>query len=543
MAELSRFQEKTKLNSFLDKFTDFSLQIYKPESNLEPDSNFNPINVSSSMVVERKKDGIYAKTGQLLFKVAGLSIDNTHRLKVALRVSYPDDTSNSYYQSLDLYRSDERNFFAETAFQETGIKESLIKTELKRLIDFLDRERSCILDGKLPEISSEMTDGDKEAALDYLKNKDLLSNIRNDIQSIGLVGEQTNSLLFYLSLTSRISSPFSVLLLSRSSAGKSHFRDSICSLMPEESLRTYTHITPKALLNGAKNLNQKILSIDNLEGIRDCLPYLKSIIADKRLSSLCTIPDTRTEQQAIQNHQVGVSVIVSCTNAGMLNEDIRSLFLPITLDESEEQTRRVIEYQLLAESVGGQELIQKQEQIQKLHRNIQRLLKPLSVCFPNDIEISYPANCLHNRRDMSLFLSLVKTVALLHQYQRDTSKGMVIVEKSDIQTAIELSREPFSISHDELTPQARTVLNHIRSFISDNLKESDNSDEEITFSRRDIRSLCGWSESYLRIFFKELLRKEYIGRISGKQGQEYLYVLLDSNEIAELRSDFALKAS
>lgn len=530
------------------KFTNSSLSIYRPEISLETDSNFFPINDSSSgsmqVVVERKKDGLYVQTGKLLFKVAGLSTENTHRLKVALRVSYPDDTSNSYYQSLDLYRSEERNFFAETAFNETGIKESLIKTELKRLIDFLDKERSCILDGKLPEISSEMTNEDKEAALDYLKNKDLLNNIRNDIQSIGVVGEQNNSLLFYLSLTSRISSPFSVLLLSRSSAGKSHFRDSICSLMPEESLRTYTHITPKALLNGAKNLNQKILSIDNIEGVKDCLPYLKTIIADKRLSSLCTIPDIRTEQQPIQNHQVSVSVIVSCTNAGMLNEDIRSLFLPITLDESVEQTRRIIEYQLLAESVGGQDLIQKREQIQRIHRNAQRLLKPLSVCFPNDIEISYPANCLHNRRDMILFLSLVKTIALLHQYQRDTSNGMVIVEKSDIETAIELSRESFSISHDELTPQARTVLNHIRSFISDNLKENDNPDEEITFSRRDIRSLCGWSESYLRIFLKELLRKEYIGRLSGKQGQEYLYVLLDSNEnFGAHRGQFALKAS
>jgi hypothetical protein len=197
----------------------------------------------------------------------------------------------------------------------------------------------------------------------------------------------------------------------------------------------------------------------------------------------------------------------------------------------------------MAESVGGQELIKKREQIQRIHRNAQRLLKPLSVCFPNNIEISYPANCLHNRRDMSLFLSLVKTIALIHQYQRDTSNGMIIVEKNDIEIAIQLSKEAFSISDDELTPQARTVLNHIRSFISDNLKESDNPDEERTFSRRDIRSLCGWSESYLRIFFKELLRKEYIGKIAGKQGQEYLYIFLDTNENAELRGQFALKAS
>jgi hypothetical protein len=327
------------------KFTNSSLCIYKPEINLEPDSNFKTINDSSGsqqVIVERKKDGLYFQAGKLLFKVAGLSVDNTHRLKVALRVSYPDDTSNSYYQSLDLYRTDERNYFAETAFIETGIKESLIKSEMKKLIDFLDKERSSILEGKLPDLSSEMTNEERGAALDYLKSKNLLSNIRNDIQSIGIVGEQNNSLLFYLSLTSRVLSaaPLSVLLFSRSALGKSYFRDSISSLMPEESLRTCTHITPKVLLHKAKNLNQKILSIDGIEGVRDCLPYLKSIIADNRLSSLSTISDTRTEQQSIQNiDYLGVTVIVSCVNAGVLNEDIRSLFLPITLDESEEQTR------------------------------------------------------------------------------------------------------------------------------------------------------------------------------------------------------------
>jgi hypothetical protein len=69
-----------------------------------------------------------------------------------------------------------------------------------------------------------MSNEDRETALDYLMNKDLLANITNDIEKIGVIGEQKNALLFYLALTSRILPvPISVFLLSRSSAGKSFF--------------------------------------------------------------------------------------------------------------------------------------------------------------------------------------------------------------------------------------------------------------------------------------------------------------------------------
>ncbi|NMB98630.1 MAG: hypothetical protein GYA02_18815 [Clostridiaceae bacterium] len=96
------------------------------------------------MVIERKKEGIYISTGKLLFRVSGLSTDNLQRLKMGLRVSYFDDKLNAYTQFLDLYTPEEKESFINNAFRETAIKASIIRTELKQLIQFSKtKEFSC----------------------------------------------------------------------------------------------------------------------------------------------------------------------------------------------------------------------------------------------------------------------------------------------------------------------------------------------------------------------------------------------------------------
>jgi len=369
---------------------------------------------------------------------------------------------------------------------------------------------------------------------------------------MGIVGEEDNSQLLYLALTSRLLPiPVSVLLMSRNSAGKSHIRDIVASLMPEESIRQYTFITSKALLYEAPYLNQKSLLIDEEDGIRDCLPYIRSIVSDQRISTLSTISEARIGKRSAQSisHRVGVSVIVSTCHSNIIDQDTRRLFLQITLDESAEQTRRIIEEQLRSESMINKTLQNEREKIKRIHRNAQKLLRPLPIHFPEYLKIEYPSACINNRRDSVLFLSLVKSIALLKQYQRELQNGVLIVEQEDIETAIHLSRHSFSVANDELSPQARKVLSIATQYVKQEFETLRNNDpklnmSDITFSRKIIRELFGCGESYLRPFFRELERKEYIAKVEGKQGLQYSYVLLEQDEdFAELRSHFALKAS
>ena len=66
-----------------------------------------------------------------------------------------------------------------------------------------------------------LSDRDHDAALELLKDPNLLQRITADFDACGVVGEETNRLAGYLAATSRkLDKPLAVLIQSSSSAGK-----------------------------------------------------------------------------------------------------------------------------------------------------------------------------------------------------------------------------------------------------------------------------------------------------------------------------------
>ena len=53
------------------------------------------------------------------------------------------------------------------------------------------------------------------------------------------------------------------------------------------------------------------------------------------------------------------------------------------------------------------------------HQNAQRLLKPLAVVNPYAPKLTFPAHTLRARRDHKKYLGLIRSMAFLHQYQRE----------------------------------------------------------------------------------------------------------------------------
>ena len=102
----------------------------------------------------------------------------------------------------------------------------------------------------------------------------------------------------------------------------------------------------------------------------------------------------------------------------------------------------------------------------KLHRNAQRLLKPVFVANPFARELTFLDSQTRTRRDHVKYLTLIRAIALLHQYQRPvktaTHSGRTIeyieVTLEDIDTANRLAHEVLGRSLDELPPQTRRLL-------------------------------------------------------------------------------------
>ena len=93
-----------------------------------------------------------------------------------------------------------------------------------------------------------------------------------------------------------------------------------------------------------------------------------------------------------------------------------------------------------------------------LHRNAQRLLRPLAVINPYADQLTFLDDKTRTRRDHEKYLTLIDSIALLHQYQREVKtvnhagKNLeyVEVQLSDIETANRLAHEVLGRTLDEL---------------------------------------------------------------------------------------------
>jgi len=132
------------------------------------------------------------------------------------------------------------------------------------------------------------------------------------------------------------------------------------------------------------------------------------------------------------------------------------------------------------------------------------------------------------------YLTLIQSVALLHQYQRELKqvehRGEVLeyieVTKSDITLANQLAHEILGRTLDELPPQTRKLLILIREMASGLAVQFGVTLPEVRFTRRDIRDYTQWSDSQLKNHCKRLSEMEYLLIHGGHRGQLLHYELL-----------------
>ena len=130
----------------------------------------------------------------------------------------------------------------------------------------------------------------------------------------------------------------------------------------------------------------------------------------------------------------------------------------LTVNEDRAQTQAIHRRQREQQTLEGLLARQDREEILKVHRNAQRLLKPLFAVNPYARELTFMYSQTRTRRDHTKYLALIRSIALLHHFQRPvktpTHRGKTIsyieVALSDIETANRLAHEVLGRSLDEL---------------------------------------------------------------------------------------------
>jgi hypothetical protein len=221
------------------------------------------------------------------------------------------------------------------------------------------------------------------------------------------------------------------------------------------------------------------------------------------------------------------------TTASDVDPELMNRCFVLSVDEAPEQTAAIQQRQREGETIDAMMALEEAESIRRVHRNAQRLLRPIRVSNPYADQLQFTRRQVRNRRDQAKYLGLIRAVAFLHQYQREIKTKVkegrqseyIEVTRQDIAVANMIADAVLGTSIDELPQQTRKLLRDLHQFVRTEAEAKDIHESEIRFTRRQIREHLGWG-SALRTHLDRLCRWEYVLVHGGGRGKLTEYELL-----------------
>jgi DNA primase len=498
-----------------------------------------PAPTSPGPTVEVKgEDELSIGIGDRRYRVRGIKKNLSHEV---LRVNVFAACGEEFHvDTLDLYSAKQRGAFLAAAARELGIDVEILRRDLGRVLLVVEEKNDEVMRETLEPKADEapaMTAEERDEALALLRAPDLVSRILDAFEACGVVGERMNKLTGYLASVSRkLDDPLAVVVQSSSAAGKSRLMDAVLAFVPSEEKVKYSAMTGQSLFYmGDVDLKHKVLAIVEEEGAERASYALKLLQSEHELTIASTGKDPETGKHVTHEYKVeGPVMIFLTTTAIEVDEELLNRCVVLTVDEDREQTRAIHALQRQRETLFG--LFKKEEKgaLVKLHNNAQRLLRPLHVVNPFAEKLTFLDSKTRTRRDHMKYLGLIRTIALLHQHQRNVQtvqhRGQAIeyleATLDDVALANALCHEVLGRSLDELPPQTRKLLLLLDELVAKRCQEAQIERSELRFTRRDALLASGYGLTQLRLHLERLVELELVLVHRGLRGQSFVYELL-----------------
>ena len=314
-----------------------------------------------------------------------------------------------HVDTFDLYSSRHRVMYSKQAGEELGVKEEVVSRDLGKVLWKLEELQRQMIQKTLEPKEQEVTLSaeEKTEALGLLRDPRLLDRILDDFERCGVVGEETNKLVSYLAVVSRLlDAPLAILVQSSSAAGKSALMEAVLAMLPEEQRVQYSAMTGQSLFYmGETDLKHKVLAIVEEEGAARAAYALKLLQSEGVLSIASTGKDATTGRLITHQYRVEGPVMLFLTTTAIdLDEELLNRCLVLTVDEDRAQTQAIHKKQREAQTLEGLLARRERDEILRVHRNAQRLLSPLFVANPYARELTFLDSQTRTRRDHMKYL-------------------------------------------------------------------------------------------------------------------------------------------
>jgi DNA primase len=473
--------------------------------------------------------------GERAWRVRGLDkASSFEALRVNVMCSAPDDHGGTRFHvdTVDLYSARARAAFIAAAAAELGAGPDVIKKDLGRVLLGCERLADQVVTAAQAPADEPppMTAGQRERALELLRDPGLAERITADFARAGMAGEEANCLVGYLAAVSRkLPRPLAVIVQSTSAAGKSALMDAVLGFVPSEDRVRFSAMTGQSLFYmGEADLAHKVLAVAEEEGAERAAYALKLLQSDGELSIASTGKDPATGRLVTNVYTVtGPAAIFLTTTATDVDEELLNRCLVLAVDEGREQTRAIHDRQRAAQTLDGLLAGADAEAARKLHQDAQRLIEPLAVVNPHARSLGFADGTVRTRRDHAKYLTLIAAVTLLHQHQRPVktaARGEAVIRyvetaPADIALADKLAARILAQSLDELPPGTRRLLEALHGYVAARSRAEGTDPGLVRFTRRQLREALPLGDSQLKLHLARLADYELvIARRTGPGG-------------------------
>ena len=335
----------------------------------------------------------------------------------------------------------------------------------------------------------------------------------NKILGLNIVGEEkTRLLIFVLALSCKTQYKQIVIIKAESSSGKNYLTDNVVGkYFPARKRGRFTkHAMEYSDINP------------------DEILYLQQLMYDETTDSMRLISTSdggfilehyaKDEQgnPTTEVRTIAAITLFSTTTYLTLDREFSTRIWELNVDESEEQTKRILEFQDKQERRTLEEIMGKTEHPEQetLTTLIKRFPKIDEVIIPFDLKEYFPTKTVRIRRDFRKFKELVKLIAYLHHFQRPKTvlngKRIVIAMPQDAYYAIQMGKDVLEATLTGTEKRLREALGVITPLPDD---------ETITTSL--LATLMKISQPYARYLLNALVKRGYL--MKQKNGRENNY--------------------
>ena len=467
--------------------------------------------------------------------LGGVDLQQLERMICTLRISYKDYPPMR--TTLDLYTDTQTEKLIRTLCEKWELKLLEVSKEVHAFICELESyklERLKYPKGK-EQSTFELSDDEVRTARAYLKDKNLIENLKTDFKNLGILGEDENALILFLAMAShKYENPFSVLCLAKSGIGKSYLLQKLSCCMPQNAYSFHTQISENALYYfDSDQLNNKVLFIEDLDWTNEMLMPLATLQTQGKLIKTRA---TKNKDGLLHSTTFEVKAKLCLIASAYSEKNYENLSLPflcLHLNHSHTQDIEIMNYQRkLSAGLINKTAISQTEQCLKC---VLASLENVNVINPFAPLIELPENIPYPRKTLLLLLDFINVVTFFHQHQRTQSVNQLTGEiyikttHEDIKLAFTLLKTSLLRRADELSTSARGFYNWLKKYLQEAKTKQ--------FTALDIRKAKPIHPRTLNRYLQELTLFHYLQITGGnKHRGGFIYKLTNLNELAQLQN-------